>query len=255
MAGAGGLPFADNLDDLIDSIGQRLGFDTNSKDWRRNLLNQHLGPQWAAFLERGITGLAGSPIDVSGRLGMGAPLPATGLLRKDVQNAEREVFELFGPMGSYANGIVETARGDGNKAFPVAIQNAIKAADMLRTGAYRDQASRTVIKTDVSDAAVKAIGFQPGIVAQDQAIRRTESQRQALQRLVEREIAADIAEGIFSKRPEIKAKAIDRLKKWNKNNPNTRVEITDAQIERRLENMAMTRAERLQRSMPKEMRQ
>jgi hypothetical protein len=254
IAGGGGLPFADNLDDLIDSFGQRMGYDTNAKDWRRKFMSAKLGEQWAAFAEKGLTGLAGSPLDVSGRLGMGAPIPATGLMRKDVLNAEREVFELAGPMGSYMNSLLETARGEGNKAWPVAIQNAIKAADMWRTGTYRDAQNRTVIKTTGADAAVKAIGFQPGVVAQDQAINRVKAQRQALQRLVEREIAGDIAEGIFNKKPEMKNEALARLRKWNKDNPDTRIEITEAQIERRLQNMAMSRAQRLQKASPREMR-
>ena len=45
-----------------------------------------------------------------------------------------------------------------------------------------------------------------------------------------------------------------RLRKWNKDNPNTRIEITEAQIERRLQNMAMSRAQRLQKASPREMR-
>jgi hypothetical protein len=157
-------------------------------------------------------------------------------------------------MGSYMNSLLETARGEGNKAWPVAIQNAIKAADMWRTGTYRDAQNRTVIKTTGADAAVKAIGFQPGVVAQDQAINRVKAQRQALQRLVEREIAGDIAEGIFNKKPEMKNEALARLRKWNKDNPDTRIEITEAQIERRLQNMAMSRAQRLQKASPREMR-
>ena len=43
MGGAGDLPFADDLDDLIDTLGQAAGHDTNSKRWKRQFIAKTLG--------------------------------------------------------------------------------------------------------------------------------------------------------------------------------------------------------------------
>ena len=267
FSGLNGLFGADDLDDLIDTVGQRLGFDTNAKEWKHKMLVEHIGPQLAAwmgmdeiagkqigrFAESGVGGLVGSPIDIT-RLGMGNLIPGTGLLRKDVQNPENEVLEMFGPMGSYATKILEAARGEPGKVFPVAIANAIKAADMAKTGVYRDVRNKTVIETTPADAWVKAIGFQPGVVAQDQRANRIQAQRNALQRATEQEIAADITNARFLDDQEAEDKAWERLDKWNERNPDTEVEITEKQLRQRLKQMDMTRAERLEKSTPKELR-
>jgi hypothetical protein len=254
MAGTSGLPGADDLDDLVDSFGQRLGYDTNSKDFRQRVLTEAFGPQWAAFVQRGITGLAGSPIDVAGRLSMGNLIPGTGMLRKDVTNAEREIFELGGPAGSFFKGLVDAVRGDASKAAPSTIANAIKAADMLRTGAYRDARGNTVVQTTPTDAAVKALGFQPGEVAQVQRESQIKAQRTALARNVEAEIVADWAAGIFEKDQSKQADARRRLIEWNQKNPRTPIEVTDEQIEKRVESMVLTRQQRMLKAAPKEMR-
>ena len=76
MGGAGGLPFADDLDDLIDTLGQAMGHDTNSKRWKRKFIANTLGmgQNVADFATRGATALSGMPIDLS--LRMGIPLSA-----------------------------------------------------------------------------------------------------------------------------------------------------------------------------------
>ena len=254
MAGASGLPGADDLDDLIDGLGQRLGYDTNSKDFKQRVLTEAFGPQWSAFLLRGATGLAGSPIDVAGRLSMGNLIPGSGLLRKDATNTEREIFEFLGPLGSTLKGAVDAVRGETSKVAPVAAANVFKAIDMARTGAYRDSRGNTVIQTTPMDAVVKGAGFQPGVVAQEQRQRQVDAQRTALARVVENEIVADWAAGIFEKDVEKQKSARERLAKWNKNNPRTPIEVKDSQIERRVANMMQTRRERALKAAPPEMR-
>ena len=254
MAGASGMPGADDLDDVVDAFGQRLGYDTNSKDFRQRVLTEAFGPQWAAFVQRGVTGLAGSPIDVAGRLSMGNLIPGTGLLRKDLASPERELFDVAGPLGSYIKGLVDAARGDVTKALPSSIANVIKAADMLRTGAYRDARGNTVIQTTKTDAAVKAVGFQPGEVAQVQRDSQIKAQRTALARTVESEIVADWAAGIFEKDKAKQDAARRRLIEWNQKNPRTPIEVTDEQIEKRVESMMLTRQQRMLKAAPREMR-
>ena len=57
-----------------------------------------IGQAGADFVERGVSGIAGVPIDVSGRLGMGNLIPGTGLLTKKTDHT-RDVAEIAGPAG------------------------------------------------------------------------------------------------------------------------------------------------------------
>ena len=79
MGGAGGLPFMEDAEDLIDGAGQLMGYNVSSKQWRMALLRDVLGKELASFVEQGVSGLPGAPVDVSGRLGMGNLIPGTGL--------------------------------------------------------------------------------------------------------------------------------------------------------------------------------
>src|SRR5439155_6311231 len=68
VAGGQGLPFADDMDDVIDTIGQKLGFNTQSKLWKQQVLTKALGAPAADVILRGVTGMLGSPIDGAGRM-------------------------------------------------------------------------------------------------------------------------------------------------------------------------------------------
>ena len=69
MGGAGGLPFMEDAEDLIDGLAQLAGYNTSVKQWRRQALQDIVGDGLAEFIESGVSGLPGAPIDISGRLG------------------------------------------------------------------------------------------------------------------------------------------------------------------------------------------
>lgn len=270
LAGLSGLPFAEDVDDIVDAIGQRLGYDTNVDAWKKRVLNEAFGDfarlfaseataktfadQASAFTLNGFSGLAGVPVDVSGRLSMGNLIPATGLFRKDATSPQREIAEVAGPFGSWINGLIEAARGDPERAFPVALANVVKAADMLETGYYRDRRNAVVVETTPADAAWKAVGLQPRGVAQQQRDSWTMQRRATLARTVEGEIAGEMAEAMFKRDREAFAAARQKLEDWNRRNPNTPIKIEERQIIQRLQSMQRTRQERLIRQAPPEMR-
>ena len=59
------------------------------------------GKAMADFIDRGITGLPGSPIDVSGRMSMANLIPGTGLLLEK-RDHSRDAQEVLGPVGDMA---------------------------------------------------------------------------------------------------------------------------------------------------------
>lgn len=80
------------------------------------------------------------------------------------------------------------------------------------------------------------------------------NQQVGLARNIEAEIASQWAAGIVDKEPEKVAKARERLREWNRANPESRIAITQQQIQRRVKEMRKPRDERFTKSAPKEMR-
>lgn len=261
MSGLQGLPGADDLDDVIDGLMQRLGYNFSSKMAKREFFAKLFGEGGAAFLMKGASGLPGAPIDVAGRLGLGNLIPGTGLFTKKTDHTQ-DVAELFGPAGSFAKQGFTAAdkltQGEVGGAFsallPVAAQNAVKAADMASTGMYRDQAGRKVIDTDSYDAMVKAIGFQPNDVAKVQQASREVQGLIGLNKMREAEIADKWARGIFEKDAGMVQDARQDLADWNRQNPESPIKVNTAQLMKRLKAMREDKISRIEHTAPKEIR-
>jgi len=263
-AGAGGLPFADDLDDLIDTLGQFMGHDTNSKRWKREFVAQTLGlgDTAAEVATRGLSALPGMPMDVSLRMGMGNLLPATGLFLRSNTDTGRQLLEIAGAAGGLAtnvmDGVKKAAGGDvvGGvmNAMPVAVQNMAKAAQMMDTGEFRNKKGALVMETDAVDAAMKFISFQPASVARE-SNRVSEILRTVqLAKNVESEIAGRWAQGMADGDQEAVKAARQELADWNKANPQAPIRITMPQVIQRLKALRATRAERTLKQTPRELR-
>jgi hypothetical protein len=98
MGGAGGVPFMEDAEDLIDGAGQMMGYNISSKQWRKEAAGRRGGQGAGRVHGAGLSGLPGAPIDVSGRLGMGNLLPGTGLFLTK-PSRERDLLEMVGPAG------------------------------------------------------------------------------------------------------------------------------------------------------------
>jgi hypothetical protein len=264
ISGAGGMPGADDLDDVISGALQAMGYNFDSRTQRRQFFATMFGEGGANFLEHGVSGLPGSPIDVSGRMGLGNLIPGTGLLTKKTDHTS-DVAELAGPAGDLVtrgfNSASKAIKGEfgGSEGAiatlaPQAIKNLYKSADMLNTGMYRDQTGKKVISTDTGDAISKAIGFQPHDVKQVQDTGREVQRMIGLNKMRESEISGQWAQGIFEKDiPKVQA-AREELAQWNRDNPDSKININFSQIIRRVKEMSMDKATRLTKSAPKEIR-
>jgi hypothetical protein len=260
LAGGNGLPFADDVDDLIDTMGQQFGYATNGKRWRDHLLREVLGDTAAEFAQHGVSSVL--PFDVAGRFSMGNLIPATGIMRRDNASSTSEIMEAIGPVGQLAQGSARMAgallHGDvvgALRASPVTTaKNLAQAGDMLATGAYRDGRGRKVVDASFSDAVFKAIGFQPEAVASEQRSVGMKQQDINLARITESEIASQWAEAVFKKDADGVQAARDRVKAWNEKNPELAIKITAQQIVSRVRQMNIDRSERQMKATPKELR-
>lgn len=262
VSGINGLPFGDDLDDLIDSLAQHLGYNWNTKEKKREWAAMLLGKEAANMALSGISSVPGIPLDVQGRLGMGNLIPGTGMLKRSSTDPARDVLEVAGPVGSLAKSAVDSGKAlmglDFGKALegmaPTAIKNAAKAMDMVQTGMYRDMGGRKIVDTDLADAILKGIGFQPSGVAKVTRTERLVQEAVGLNKKVEGEIAERWAAGVFEKNPAKIREAMQELRDWNADNPESPIRITPQQIAKRVQSMQSTRAERIIKGAPRELR-
>jgi hypothetical protein len=263
FAGAGGLPFVDDLDDVVDGFAQRvLGKSFDSKQAKKEFFASIFGQTGADFVMGGLTSLPGAPIDLSGRLGLGNIAPGTGFLPKKA-NYQRDAMEIFGPAGSllsnYAAAVGMLAQGElksaATQAAPLGIQNLIKGMDMAQMGFYRDTRGRKVIDTNGWEALAKSFGFQPASVKRVQEATSTQQGLIAQNKLRETEIADKMARARIERKPELAQEAREELAEWNRKNPESPIRIDQSQINRRVQQAMMDKAQRIAKTAPKEIRQ
>lgn len=269
MGGAGGLPFVEDVEDLVDSAGQMMGYNSSVKQWRQQAMRDVLGAELADFLESGLSGLPGMPLDVSGRLGMGNLIPGTGLLL-DKQSNARDVVELLGPAGDLVQRGLEgtkeiikgainadgaqMARGAGQWA-PNAVRNLAKGADMAVSGMYKDSKGYKVIDTTLDEAILKAIGFQPRSVAEVQEGNSFMQRSKSFYIQTSSDIKAKWAQALFEKDAAGVERARERVQEWNRKNPDQPIRINMPDIWKRVAQMGKDRTDRIADTAPKALRQ
>lgn len=262
MGGAGGLPFMTDAEDLIDGAGQLMGYNLSSKQWRKDVLRDVLGKELADFVEEGVSGLPGAPIDVSGRLGMGNLIPGTGLLLTK-QNRERDLLEVAGPAGDLiARGFTGARKaltgdvaGAALEVSPTAIRNLAKGIDMAGSGIYKDTKGYKVIDTTLDEAIAKAIGFQPHSVAEVQQSNSFMQRSKSFYVQTSSEIKAQWAQALFDKDDAALERARERLADWNRNNPDQPIVVKMPDIWKKVREMGKDRTQRIADTAPKALRQ
>jgi hypothetical protein len=262
-AGVQGLPFAQNLEDLIDTVGQGLGWNTNSHEWMRTKAASVLGKTAGDVLMRGVSAIPGSPIDVSQRIGLGNIIPGTGMFKPSEKDKLGQLLKWAGVPGSTAQTVLQAGgkavsgdgKGAGTDLLPNAVKNAYAGFRMATTGQYDSPVTgKPIMKVSPQDALAKGIGFQPYDVA---AYRQTEGDlRQDLggvtaakTRILDqwaRAQAAGDTDGIKAARAA--------LADWNKKNPDTPITINGGQLSARVRTLKTEAPERLIKAAPKQLR-
>lgn len=262
MSGAGGVPFMEDAEDLIDGAGQMMGYNISAKQWRKELLANVVGKELGEFMEQGLSGLPGAPIDVSGRLGMGNLLPGTGLFLNK-PNRERDLMEIVGPaVDLVARGFTGARKllggdvaGAALEISPTAVRNLAKGVDMAATGMYRDTKGYKVIDTTLAEAAAKAIGFQPKSVAEVQEANSFMQRSKSFYTQTSSEIKAQWADALFRKDEAAVQRVRERLADWNRDNPEQPIVVKMPDVWKRVREMGKERSDRIADTAPKALRQ
>lgn len=258
LAGVGGLPFSDDGDDLIDTLGQAMGYNTNSKQWRTSAAKEIFGDLGGTFFTEGISAFL--PLELQTRLSMGNLIPASGLLkRSNSANMDGQMMEILGPSGGLLKQMMDAwsylQRGEVGQAVtqgiaPKAIKDIAKGIDMANTGAYTDARGRRIVDTDGLDSFLKSIGFQPRSVS---TVRETQSmlmQDKSMVQNVQKSISEVWASGIHERDAAKVKRARELLADWNEKNPETPIKIKMANVQRRANEMGKSASERMLKAMP-----
>lgn len=260
-SGEEGLPFAQDLDDLIDTIGQMFGLDTNMRRNKRRLAHEILGKTLGDLFLYGVS--AQLPIDLSGRLGLGNLIPGTGMLKaSNEQVRSRDVAEALGPAAGLLMQTMDAydaaTEGNAGKALqnlaPKAIKDVMAAGEMAKKGYATDAKGRKVVDVGLGDAVAKGIGFNPTTVAQTHRKTMPIQQDIALQKRTESAIVDQWARGVADGDDAMVNEAMKRRDDWNSLNPGSPISIRSTQIRGRVRQMALEKNSRLLRQAPKEMR-
>lgn len=268
MAGAGGMPFDDDLEDVADGFAQLLGYNFSSKKAKQEFLEDLFGKTMGDFIDKGITGLPGSPLDVSGRMSMGNLIPGTGLLLQKRDHG-RDWWEFAGPAGDLlqraftgaGDMLAGAVHGDAGefmagvkKVSPKAVSNAFKGADMANTGDYNDDKGYKVLAITPFEAAMKAIGFQPHSVAEVQSSNYLHQRAKDFYSQHAQDINARWARGIYENDPGQVAATRAMVQSWNDSNPEQPIRANLPAILKRVQQMRKDKSQRIADTAPKAMR-
>jgi hypothetical protein len=262
-AGLQGVPGAEDLEDLINTIGQSLGYNTNSKRALRQMAVDMLGEDLGLILTHGVSSM--SNVDLQGRLGMGNLLPGTGLFKMSEKDKTRSATELAGVTGGLLNSAMDAiAKAQKGEIFgktgalatmsPVTIRNFLQGAEALQTGVYTDTRGRKVQDVDSTSAFLKMLGFQPGDIAQESRKMSELMQSKGMMNAVSGAISDKWAESVAKGDRQGVMDAMASLKAWNENNPDSRIVLNPATIRQKIMAYKMTREQRFMRTLPKTMR-
>jgi hypothetical protein len=263
-AGAEGLPFAEDLNDMLDTLAQAMGYDWSSRQAKHEFIANTLGlgDDAATVMTRGLSTLAGVPFDTSIRMSSGNLLPGTGMFLRSNTDRSRDVMEFAGAAGGLAKQFIDAGdhalEGNFKEAakgvVPIALQNMMKGAEMFGTGEFRDTKGRKVMEATEVDAFMKTIGFTPSKNAAESRAMGEVMRSVQLVKNVEGDIVSDWAKGMRDQDPDAVKSAVARLQQWNADNPRSPIQISPAQVRRRVQELGRSRAERTIKAAPKELR-
>lgn len=259
-SGLEGLPFADDMEDLIDTLMQWAGYSWNTGAEVKQGAQALLGEMGSELVLKGISAVL--PFDIHNRLGMQNLIPGTGVLKQSTNDKGRDVQDFFGPAGgllsSLSNALTLTAQGLPGRgalaAMPRAVQNAAQGVEMAVSGSGHDRYGRTTVPVSVPEAITKAIGFNPSRIAKESDIKGEQMQDINLLRVKKTAILNQWVNGILTKDENEIAKAREKMQDWNEKNPQLAIRITPQSLRAKILAARATSKQRFLKSVPKEQR-
>jgi hypothetical protein len=228
MAGGMGLPFAEDLIDLIESGMSWAGKPVNVERQMQMALGKDL---YEPLMNGPVNSMLFNPMgaDMFGRMSMGNMIPATAVANPGLTWAARsdEAVQALGAGAGLASKFVDAynqaASGNVGQALitasPRAVTSIAKAVEMATTNQYKDSKGRTVRSVTPAEALIKGMDLQPASVARIQRERGRRFKDEAIQAQARTEIRNTLIDAYESGDQDAIDAANNRLRTWNDENP------------------------------------
>lgn len=271
LSGLSGLPFAEDLEDLIDTLAQKFGMDIGQGPALRKFLTEQLDEAFPGIAPYVIKGVANQflPADIASKTGIGSILPGTGALLAG-SDPSHELAEVAGPIFGMGYNMVKATYDvirapvsdtvtltDAFRNAPVSLMRSVGDVAMyLQSGAIVDKRGY-VVSPEVSAATVltRLLGFYP-VEASNQyefikySRRATDYQKQISMSYRDAWIKA-----MISNDTQQAAKIAQAVNDWNEANPNARLNNWMKNAQRALKEARRPAGERFLKSAPKASRE
>ena len=237
MTGVQGLPFAETLENLIDTIAQRL-FNSpfNTRRAMRNILKDAseavVGYDLSELAMRGmINEILG--VSASSRIGAGDFVPGSRLGTADADQGKileqflgapySMVTDALSNAGKFAGGVVT---GDWKQAVdalraggPIAVRNAIKGVEQLDTGFAQDSQGRKIKDVGTVSAILQLGGMASAGVAKAYEFESINVQTKAFYTQVSQDLMHQTVAAMRAGDTEKLREINDLRTAWNQENP------------------------------------
>jgi hypothetical protein len=245
MSGLKGIPFADDLADIVDTIAQMLGLKVASIEKATAEWVDSVAPGMSPYVMRGLIDRAVGAT-VSTRLGMGDLVPLTGALKAGADPA-REIGDFAGPVFSGISGLVSMAGGLAKygaevtglrddttslntlmRESPIAALRSVgDSFAYLSSGDITNVRGQMVAKDAQAHVILaRLLGFYPAVATQQNDIVRMSKQVNEYGKAVKAEYVAAYVKARAAGDQEAADNIASAVSQWNEDSKGTGLEIT-----------------------------
>lgn len=271
LSGLSGLPFAEDIEDLIDTLAQKFGMDIGQGPALRKFLTEQLDEAFPGIAPYVIRGVANQflPADIASRTGIGNILPGTGAMLAG-SDPSHELAEVAGPIFGMGYNMVKATYdlirapvsdtvtlADALRNAPVSLMRSVGDVAMyLQSGAIVDKRGY-VVSPEVSAATVltRLLGFYPVEAANQYEFIKYSRRATDYQRQVSMAYRDAWIKAMMSGDTQQAAKIVQAVNDWNEANPNARLNNWMKNAQRALKEARRPAGERFLRSAPKASRE
>ena len=270
LAGVSGFPFAEDLEDIIDTIAQKLGFRAGSIRYEIGKVIDSVAPGMSPVVLGGMANWV-LPADLAGRVSLGDFVPGTGILLAG-SNVGREIAEIGGPAVSMMVGVGDSISTGIKAAATEKVtfedwmrENPVTAARILgdslayiNSGAVVDR--RGYVVSEDAGASVlltRLLGFYPAGAAEEYGMIRISKRIIDYQKEVSAGFRQAWIKSMIRGDMEQAQAIVDSVRDWNEGAAGTALEIRNFERNARkaLQEAQRPAGERLLRSAPRAARQ
>jgi hypothetical protein len=265
MAGLEGLPFVEDIEDIVDVMAQRFfGSPFNTKRAMRNVLKSAseaiVGADLSSVLLHGIANeLTG--MSFASRVGLGNLIPGTRLGAADA-DYKRVLSDILGPVGALiegvAGGVDSLSRGNfveaARQALPLSGQNMVKGWQQWEKGYATDIGGRRLVDIGGFESFWQSLGFSSAALAKAYMTDSIDRQTSAFYSRVKVDLTSDLAKAIREGNTAKMQDVVAVITEWNRVYPQMPMAVSASSVRRQVQLASLPLNQRTLLTLPKALR-